>query len=72
MSQRIALADRNAKFLEFYEKTQKTDEWASLRSHKKVKYLHDRFNQEFNITMPIGTIYKLVRSKSAPVEIVEK
>ena len=72
MSGKITIADRNAKFLEFYERAQKTEEWASLKPHKKVKYLQNQFNQESNIIMPIGTIYKLVRSKSTPVEVLEK
>ena len=49
MSGKITIADRNAKFLEFYERTQKTEEWASLKPHKKVKYLQNQFNQESNI-----------------------
>ena len=72
MSTKITLADRNAKFLEFYEKAQKTDEWASLKSHKRVKYLQNQFNQECNIAMPIGTIYKLVRAQTSPIPVVEK
>ena len=72
MSTKITLAERNAKFLEFYEKAQETEEWSNLKSHKKVRYLQDKFSKEENITIPIGTIYKLVRAKSAPVEKVEE
>ena len=62
---KLPIAQRNAKFMEYYQKVQKTDDWNNVKVHKRIKYLQEGFNKETNIIMPIGTIYKLVKSQPA-------
>ena len=62
---KLPIRERNAKFIEYYEKVQKSDDWKDIRIHKRIKYLQEGFNKETNIIMPIGTIYKLVKSQPA-------
>ena len=40
-----------------------SDEWKTLRTHKRIKFLQSEFHRQENILMPIGTIYKLMKPK---------
>lgn len=62
-TKKLPIATRNAKFLEFYEKIKESDEWKTLRTHKRIKFLQSEFHRQENILMPIGTIYKLMKPK---------
>ena len=63
---KLPIKERNAKFIEYYEKVQKSDDWKDIRVHKRIKYLQAGFHKETNILMPLGTIYKLLKTNPEP------
>ena len=63
---KLPIRERNAKFIEYCELVQKTDEWKNIKIHKRIKYLQEGFHKETNILMPLGTIYKLLKPNPAP------
>ena len=63
---KLPIKERNAKFIEYYEKVQKSDNWKDIRIHKRIKYLQSGFYTETKILMPLGTIYKLLKPNPEP------
>ena len=59
-----AKAERNQKFIDFYNEISESDEFLSLKTHKRVKYLAEEFKKRSEVDIPIGTIYKLIRNNN--------
>ena len=57
------IAERNEKFMDFYHEVKDKEEFIALKSHKRVKYLSEQFRSKSQLNMPVGTIYKLLRSE---------
>ena len=55
--------ERNEKFLDFYNEIKDSEEFTKIKTHKRVKYLSEQFANKTQLHMPIGTIYKLLRSE---------
>ena len=63
---------RNEKFIEMYKHRMQTEEFNAIHAHKKVRYLHDEFLKEYNVKIPIGVIYKLIKTVENQPEIPSK
>ena len=61
--------ERNNQFLEMYRECKKTTDFEAIRAHKRIKYLQSEFQRRNNLLMPIGTIYKLLRTEEKPIEM---
>ncbi len=61
-------AERNQKFMDFYNAMSSTDEFLALKTHKRVRYLREEFGKRENCDIPIGTIYKLLRTNTKPTD----
>ena len=59
-----AKTERNQKFIDFYNEISESDEFLSLKTHKRVKYLAEEFKKRSAVDIPIGTIYKLIRNNN--------
>ena len=59
-----AKTERNQKFIDFYNEISESDEFLSLKTHKRVKYLAEEFKKRSEVDIPIGTIYKLIRNNN--------
>jgi hypothetical protein len=69
VEKKLTKKERNNQFLEMYRECKKTTDFEAIRVHKRVKYLQSEFQRRNNLLMPIGTIYKLLRTENAPVEM---
>ena len=68
MRKQSVKTERNQKFMDFYKAVSSTDEFLALKTHKRVKYLAEEFGKRENSTIPIGTIYKLLRNNNKSEE----
>ena len=66
------VAERNEKFMDFYNDIKDSEEFVGLKSHKKVKYLSEQFRSKSQLNMPVGTIYKLLRSEHIQTPVSEQ
>ena len=69
VEKKLTKKERNNQFLEMYRECKKTTDFEAIRVHKRVKYLQSEFQRRNNLLMPIGTIYKLLRTENTPVEM---
>ena len=68
MKKKSAKTERNERFMAFYNTISSSEEFLALKTHKRVKYLAQEFGKRENSTIPIGTIYKLLRTNTKPTE----
>ena len=66
------ITERNEKFMDFYNDIKDQEEFVSLKSHKRVKYLSERFQSKSQLKIPLGTIYKLLRSEHIQTPVCEQ
>ena len=66
------IAERNEKFMDFYHDIKNKEEFVALKSHKRVKYLSEQFRSRSQLNMPVGTIYKLLRSEHIETPVIEQ
>ena len=66
------IAERNEKFMDFYHYIKDKEEFIALKSHKRVKYLSEQFRSKSQLNMPVGTIYKLLRSEHVETPVSEQ
>ena len=71
VEKKVKTNERNEKFLDFYNNMKNTEEFTSLKSHKRVKYLSEQFANKTQLNMPVGTIYKLLRAEHVPTPVTE-
>ena len=64
--------ERNEKFLDFYNEIKDSEEFTKIKTHKRVKYLSEQFANKTQLHMPIGTIYKLLRSEHIETPVSEQ
>ena len=64
--------DRNVKFMDFYHNIKDKEEYLGLKEHKRVRYLSERFANETQLNMPVGTIYKLLRAEHIETPVTEQ
>ena len=64
--------ERNQKFIEFYNEISETEAFLGLKSHKRVKYLSEQFQSKSQLKIPLGTIYKLLRSEHIQTPVCEQ
>ena len=58
---------RNQKFMDFYHDIKDQEEYLGLKKHKRVKYLSEQFANRTQLNIPVGTIYKLLRSEHVEI-----
>ena len=66
------ITERNEKFMDFYHEVKDKEEFVALKSHKRVKYLSEQFRSKSQLNMPVGTIYKLLRSEHVETPVSEQ
>ena len=69
VEKKLTKKERNNQFLEMYRECKKTTDFEAIRVHKRIKYLQSEFQRRNNLLMPIGTIYKLLRTEEKPIEM---
>ena len=66
------ITERNEKFMDFYHDIKDKEEFVALKSHKRVKYLSEQFRSRSQLNIPVGTIYKLLRSEHIQTPVSEQ
>ena len=69
---RTKITERNEKFMDFYHNIKDNEDFLALKSHKRVKYLSEQFLSKSQLKMPVGTIYKLLRSEHVETPVTEQ
>ena len=69
---RTKITERNEKFMDFYHNIKDNEDFLALKSHKRVKYLSEQFLSKSQLKMPVGTIYKLLRSEHVETPVMEQ
>ena len=69
---RTKITERNEKFMDFYHNIKDNEDFLALKSHKRVKYLSEQFLSKSQLKMPVGTIYKLLRSEHVETRVTEQ
>ena len=67
MTKQSEKAMRNQKFIDFYHDIKDQEEYLGLKKHKRVKYLSEQFANRTQLNIPVGTIYKLLRSEHVEI-----
>ena len=55
------IKQRNQAFMEFVNSEAIKEQIVNVRPHKRVQFLRSAYLEHANVSMPVGTIYKLLR-----------